>query len=119
MGLSFGDEPAHAEREASREEDESMDVEYGRDAAPMRHPRESLASQLMGNRGDDMDIDVASYRSREPSEHPFDLDMNLDFVPDLDLGLSFDKAPTEGERTPHLTPSRACKSCFYMKRNFI
>ena len=100
----------------SEEADESMDIEYGREA-PARHPRESLDSHLLGRRGDEMDIDldVQSYRSREASEHPFAADVDLDLglgagLGDLDLGISFDGLPAEGEQTPRLTPSRACES---------
>ncbi len=109
LGIDFGDGPA-LPSEPAQEEDESMEVEFGRDAAPPRLPRESLASQYMGGRGEEMDIDIFSQRSRGPSEHPFDADMNLDFRPDDDLGLSFDDKPlSEHEPTPRLTPSRACK----------
>lgn len=99
----------------SEEGDESMEIEYGREA-PARHPRESLDSHLLGRRDDDMDIDldVRSYRNREVSEHPFAADADLDLglgagLGDLDLGISFDGLPDEGERTPRLTPSRACE----------
>ena len=62
----------------------------------------------------DIDLDVRSYRSREASEHPFAADADLDLglgagLGDLDLGISFDGLPDEGERTPRLTPSRACE----------
>lgn len=90
-----------------------MDIEFGRDAAPMRPPRESLDSHLMGPRRPE-DLDFLSHRSREPSEHPFGDD--LDFGPaigdemDLDLGLDFgDRQQSEAPKTPQLTPSRQCK----------
>ena len=115
LGLDFGDGPAKAvEEEPAPEEEESMEVEMGRDAAPLRALRESLDSHLIGPRGDEMDLDILSHRSREPSEHPFGGDAGLDFGPDLgmdiDLGIDFgDRAPSEREQTPHLTPSRACE----------
>ena len=112
LGIDFGDAPVPPS-EPAQEEDESMEVEYGRDAAPPRPPRESLGSHFMGGPGDEMDIDIFSHRSREPSEHPFDADMNLDFRPEDDLGLTFDLRPlSEHEPTPRLTPSRACKWSF-------
>ena len=86
-----------------------MEIEYGRDAAPPRHPRDSLGSALMG-RQEAMDIDILSQHSRAPSEHPFGADMDIDFA-DIDLGIDFgDKPMSEHERTPRLTPSRACES---------
>ncbi|CAL1706574.1 unnamed protein product [Somion occarium] len=112
LGLDFGDGPASAVGEQARthDEDESMDVEYGRDAASMRHPRESLESHILGPRRP-QDLDVLSYRSREASEHPFGDD--LDFGPalgegmELDLGLDFgDRPASEAPKTPQLTPSR-------------
>lgn len=126
LGLDFGDGPvSNAGAQSKRaDDDESMDIEVGRDAAGPRPPRESLDSHLLGNR-DDMDIDLLSHKSREGSEHPFGPDMNLDFGPDigdmeLDLGLDFGDGPpapepepivvdplSDRERTPRLTPSRA------------
>lgn len=121
LGLNFGDGPA-AEPElpqAPEEEEESMEVEVGRDAAPARGIRESLDSHLLGPHGDDMELDILSHRSREPSEHPFGGDAGLDFGPDIgmdiDLGIDFgDKPPSEREQTPHLTPSRACEYYFIL-----
>ncbi|PSS07200.1 hypothetical protein PHLCEN_2v3483 [Hermanssonia centrifuga] len=111
LGLDFGDGPISAEPAQRYEEDDSMDVGVGRDAFAPRLPRESLDSHLLGRPDMDMELDVLSYRSREPSEHPFAGDMNIDFGPgdmELDLGLDFgDKPLSEHERTPQLTPSRA------------
>ncbi|KAL6305234.1 Rec8 like protein-domain-containing protein [Sparassis latifolia] len=111
LGLDFGDGPVSVQ--GTRAEDDSMSVEVGRDAAPPRAMRESLDSHLLGRRGVDEDVDMLSNKSREPSAHPFDADMNLDFGPDiggmdLDLGINFgDNVPSEHAPTPRLTPSRA------------
>ncbi|KAI0690110.1 Rec8 like protein-domain-containing protein [Cytidiella melzeri] len=119
LGLDFGDGPVSVRGGSvvpHSEAEDSMDVEIGRDAAPVRPARESLASQLLGRRDMDLDLDELSYRSREASEHPFVADMSIDLHPelgDLDLGLDFG----DGERplsepgmdidqqlTPRLTP---------------
>jgi len=101
-----------------------MEVEVGRDAAPTRPARESLASHLLGRRDMDMDLDALSYRSRDASEQPFAAEMSLDLHPELgelDLGLDFgdgerplsepdmqlDMQPTPRMTPPELTPSRA------------
>ena len=108
LGLDFGDgapAPAPPASSPPHEDDESMEIEFGRDAAPPRPPRESLGSELLGRGDDQMDIDILSHRSREPSEHPFDADMTLELGPDIDLGLDFG----DHEQTPRLTPSRACE----------
>lgn len=120
LGLDFGDGPVsvHEHDRSSQIEDDSMSVGVGRDAALSRALRESLGSHLLGPQGGDADFDLMSNRSREPSEHPFGADMNmdLDFGPDiggmdLDLGLDFgDKPLSEHAPTPRLTPSRACVS---------
>ncbi|KAI0339813.1 hypothetical protein BDW22DRAFT_1486520 [Trametopsis cervina] len=100
------------------EAEESMEMEVGRDAAPQRPARESMASQLLGRRGMDSDLDILSYHSRDPSEQPFAADMSLDLHPELgelDLGLDFgdlDRALSEHDMdvdreqqlTPRLTP---------------
>ncbi|RDB16687.1 Cohesin subunit rad21 [Hypsizygus marmoreus] len=87
--------------------DESVGV--GRDA-PGR--RDSIQSHLLGRNGMDVDMDVLSTRSktREPSEHPFDGDIDMGF-PDLagmdlgDLGIGFDDLPPAEnlEKTPGQT----------------
>lgn len=116
LGLDFGDGPVSVHDNVSRVEDDSMSVEVGRDAALPRGARESLDSHLLGRQGIDLDLDLLSNKSREPSEHPFGADMDLDFGPDiggmdLDLGLDFgDKPLSEHAPTPRLTPSRACES---------
>ncbi|KAH9948687.1 Rec8 like protein-domain-containing protein [Amylocystis lapponica] len=115
LGLDFGDGPVSVHgSESHAEEDDDMSVGVARDAAPRRAFRESMGSHLLG-RGADADLDLMSNRSREPSEHPFgaDINMDLDFGPDiggmdLDLGLDFgDKPLSEHAPTPRLTPSRA------------
>jgi cohesin complex subunit SCC1 len=128
LGLDFGDGPVsvRAGSVMTRSEEDSMEVEVGRDAAPVRNARESLGSQLLGRRDMDIDLDVLSYRSREASEHPFAADMSIDLHPELgelDLGLDFGdiERPDESvmdldpQRTPRLTPpeltpSRASES---------
>ncbi|EKM48928.1 uncharacterized protein PHACADRAFT_132088 [Phanerochaete carnosa HHB-10118-sp] len=119
LDLDFGDGVmgvrGRSVARASSEGAESMEIEYGRDAAPPRHPRESLGSHLMGRHGaEEMDVDAPSYRSRELSLHPFDdddlgllggEDINLE-----DLAIGFDVPPPELEQVPALSPSRACTS---------
>jgi len=92
-----------------------MSVEMGRDAAG---PRDSLGSHLIG-RGDlDLDMDLLSNRSksRDPSEHPFGADVDMDFGPDLggmdlDLGVDFGDHPlTDREKTPGQTRSSRASS---------
>lgn len=104
LGLDFGDGPVSvvAEQAVDQEAEESMDVEVGRNRGQQRGIRESLASHLLGPLGDDMEVDILSHRSREPSEHPFGGDTGLDFGPDIgmdiDLGIDFgdgDKPPSE------------------------
>jgi cohesin complex subunit SCC1 len=110
LGLTFGDEPAtpHARSEA-----DDMSVEVGRDAAPLRPPRESLDSHLL-KQGED-ELDILSHHSRAPSEHHFPDVMDFGFGPeermDIDLDLDFgDRPASEGGKTPEQTrsPSRAC-----------
>ncbi|THH33260.1 hypothetical protein EUX98_g902 [Antrodiella citrinella] len=111
LGLDFGDGPVHSQpepRAPTEEADDDMDVEIGRDAAPMRTARESLGSHLLGDRED---LDILSRRSREPSHLG---DMN-DFGPDvgdmeIDLGLDFGDQPFDREKTPRLTPSSRASS---------
>lgn len=114
LGIDFGEGPVSVHDNESQMEEDSMSVEFGRDAAPARRPRESLASHLLGRPGGDADLDILSVRSREASMQPFRDDMDFGFGPDMgdiDIGISFepmdDQAPTP--RTPRLTPSRACK----------
>ncbi|KIJ18731.1 hypothetical protein PAXINDRAFT_167284 [Paxillus involutus ATCC 200175] len=111
LGLDFGDGPVSVRDGASVVEGS---VEVGRDAPTPRSARESLDSAMMGRgRGADKDLDVFSYRSREPSEHPFgpDMDVDMPFGPDvggadLDLGIDFgDRLPAERENTPGQTRS--------------
>lgn len=119
LGLDFGDGPVSI-KDASSVVDES--VEVGRDAPMPRSVRESLDSAIVGRgRAEDKDLD---FFSREPSEHPFGAEMDVDmpFGPDiagadLDLGLDFgDGLPSEmeRERTPGQTrsPSRMCTPAF-------
>lgn len=91
-----------------------MEMEYGRDAAPPRHPRESLDSHLMGRGGaEEMDVDAPSYRSREPSMHPFgddDLGLGTGGIDLGELSIGFDIPPPALEQVPALSPSRACTS---------
>lgn len=112
LGIDFGEGPVSVHDNESQMEEDSMSVEFGRDAAPARRPRESLASHLLGRPGGDADLDILSVRSREASMQPFRDDMDFGFGPDMgdiDIGISFepmdDQAPTP--RTPRLTPSRA------------
>ena len=123
LRLDFGDGPVSVRGESvvrQSEADESMEIEFGRDAAPPRHPRESLDSHLLGRRDDDMDLDAPSYRSRQSSLHPFggDLDDDLGLgaggIELGDLGISFDGLPGDNEPLPPLTPSRACKSYIFV-----
>jgi cohesin complex subunit SCC1 len=112
LGLDFGDGPVSV-IDAS--------VEVGRDAPTPRSPRESLDSRMMGRGGEGEDF--FSHMSREPSEHPFgaDMDVDMDFGPDtagmdIDLGIDFgDRALSEREKTPGQTrsPSRMCTLCLY------
>jgi cohesin complex subunit SCC1 len=76
---------------------------------------------MMGRGGEGEDF--FSHMSREPSEHPFgaDMDVDMDFGPDtagmdIDLGIDFgDRALSEHEKTPGQTrsPSRMCTLCLY------
>jgi cohesin complex subunit SCC1 len=104
LGIDFGDIPP-----SDIPPSEHDSIEQGRDMPRPRAARDSLASHLLG-RDDtamDIDLDMLSRRSREPSEHPFDADMNLDFGDagqmDLDLGITF--GDEEREKTPGVTRS--------------
>jgi cohesin complex subunit SCC1 len=112
LGLDFGDGPA------SVNGNEDMSMEVGRrDAAASRL---SIDSRIIGDNAMDVDLDLASNksRSRAPSEHPFGADLDFDFGHDLagvdlDLGVDFgDKLPpSDREKTPGQTraSSRACE----------
>lgn len=115
LGLNWDSEPVNTNgtpRDDEMSVDESVGV--GRDA-PGR--RDSIHSHLLGRNGMDIDIDVLSNRSktRDPSEHPFDVDVDMGF-PDLagmdlgDFGIGFDDLPQE--KTPGQTraSSRDCES---------
>ncbi|KAG1808330.1 Rec8 like protein-domain-containing protein [Suillus variegatus] len=105
LGLDFGDGPVSVI---------DGSVEVGRDAPTPRSARESLDSRMMGQGGEGEDF--FSNRSREPSEHPFGADMDVDmgFGPDMgnmdiDLGIDFgDRPSSDREKTPGQTrsPSR-------------
>lgn len=102
-------------------------VGVGRDAG---NRRDSIHSYLLGRNGMDADIDIMSNRSksREPSEHPFNHDVSMDF-PDLagmdlgDFGIGFDDLPpAENEKTPGQTraSSRACKRfCLHLSSSLF
>ena len=111
LGLSFGD----PETPRERSEADDLSVEVGRDAAPLRAPRESLDSHLLGKGPEE--LEVLSHHSRAPSENPFADDMGFGFGPEeglnIDLDLDFDDHPvSEGGKTPEQTRSlsRACAS---------
>jgi cohesin complex subunit SCC1 len=103
LGLDFGP--------GTGDEDETMSIEVGRDAAPPRAARESLDSRFLGGPGQD-DFDMLSTKSREVSQHPFAPDIDMDFGPDIgdmdiDLGLNFEPVVSDHEKTPGQT-TRAC-----------
>ncbi|KAG1809338.1 Rec8 like protein-domain-containing protein [Suillus subaureus] len=113
LGLDFGDGPVSV-----------IDggVEVGRDAPTPRSARESLDSRMMGKGGEGEDF--FSNRSREPSEHPFGADMDVDmgFGPDMggmdiDLGIDFGDRPlSDREKTPEQTRSPSRMSAAKAKR---
>lgn len=116
LGIDWDDHPAQTPKEDDRMSvDDEESVGVGRDA-PDR--RESVNSHLLGRDGMDMDLDILSNRSksRDPSEHPFGGDIDMDF-PDLagmdlgDFGIGFDDMPLDLEKTPGQTrsSSRACE----------
>ncbi|KAF5389353.1 hypothetical protein D9757_004287 [Collybiopsis confluens] len=110
LDVDFGDAPITSERG----EDDSMSIDgsvgVGRDAASRR---DSIADHFMDIDGK---FDMLSQRSRtrEPSEHPFGADMNID-MPEFgdvdlgDLGIGFDPMPVDVAQIPAQTrsPSRA------------
>ncbi|KAG5645195.1 hypothetical protein DXG03_006713 [Asterophora parasitica] len=105
LGLDWDAIPSK-DRDDEMSVDESVGV--GRDAASRR---DSIHSHLLGRNGD-IDMDLLSNRSktREPSEHPFNNDVNMDF-PDLagmdlgDFGIGFDDLPPADnlDKTPGQT----------------
>ncbi|KAK7472631.1 sister chromatid cohesion protein 1 [Stygiomarasmius scandens] len=120
LGLDFGDGPVQDEEQNQDSMSVDGSVGVGRDAGAHL---DSIDAQFMDQDLGNMDLDILSNksRSREPSEHPFGAEMNLD-VPDFegidlgDLGIGFDDndvnmngLPAEGEKTPGQTrsPSRA------------
>jgi cohesin complex subunit SCC1 len=114
LDVGFDDVPRSVREQSVAHESEadSMEIEFGREAAPPRHPRESLDSHLMGRRDDEMDLDAPSYKSREPSLHPFgddDLGLGASGIELGDLGITFEGLPGDNEPLPPLTPSRHCE----------
>ncbi|KAJ8077165.1 sister chromatid cohesion protein 1 [Marasmius tenuissimus] len=122
LGLDFGDAP-NPQAEEEEEHLDSMSVDgsigVGRDANLLR---DSIGAQF-DEGGMDLDLFSNRSKSREPSEHGFGADMNVDVdIPlegvDLgDFGVGFDDMnvdplpglPADGEQTPALarSPSRA------------
>ncbi|KAG6907663.1 hypothetical protein DXG01_007867 [Tephrocybe rancida] len=107
LGIGWDDAP---EKDGEKDDEMSVDesVGVGRDAG---NRRDSIHSHLLGHNGMDIDMDLISNRSksRDPSEHPFGNDVNMDF-PDLagmdlgDFGIGFDDLPpAENEKTPGQT----------------
>ncbi|KAG6820980.1 hypothetical protein H0H93_008609 [Arthromyces matolae] len=107
LGLDWDASPDKAPRNT---DEMSVDgsVGVGRDAG---HRRDSINTHLLGRDGMDFDMDILSNRSksRDPSEHAFNGDVNMDF-PDLggmdlgDFGIGFDDLPpVENEKTPGQT----------------
>ncbi|KAG6845407.1 hypothetical protein H0H87_009754 [Tephrocybe sp. NHM501043] len=107
LGLDWDAVP---DKDGEKDDEMSVDesVGVGRDAGSRR---DSIHSHLLGRNGMDMDMDILSNpsKSRDPSEHPFDNDVNMDF-PDLagmdlgDFGIGFDDLPpVENEKTPGQT----------------
>lgn len=126
LGINWDDEPAKTPdgNDDHMSVDESVGV--GRDA-PGR--RDSINSHLLGRDAMDLDLDILSNRSksRDPSEHPFGPDVDMDF-PDLagmdlgDFGIGFDDVPLDIEKTPGQTrsSSRECKCHIsYSFRHFL
>lgn len=116
LGLRWDPEPLN-EDGSVREDAMSVDgsIGVGRDAAGHR---DSIHSHLLGRKSVDVDMDILSNRSktRELSEHPFDVDVDMD-LPDFggvdlgDFGIGFDPPPQENmDKTPGQTraSSRAC-----------
>ena len=110
LGLDFGEGASKG-----REDDDGLSVEFNRDAPPIRDPRASIDSALVGQK--DKDLDVLSARSRDVSEPAFDGGhFDVDFIRDdigmdLDHGLNFgEEPPANKEQTPgKARSSRACK----------
>ncbi|THU95366.1 hypothetical protein K435DRAFT_779041 [Dendrothele bispora CBS 962.96] len=119
LGLDFGDGPVQDEEQNQDSMSVDGSVGVGRDAGAHL---DSIDAQFMDqDLGNDLDMLSHKSMSREPSEHPFGADMNVD-VPDFggidlgDFGIGFEDGdinmnglPEEGEKTPGQTrsPSRA------------
>ncbi|KAF5370811.1 hypothetical protein D9758_001863 [Tetrapyrgos nigripes] len=116
LELTF-DEPLPDEEQNQDSMSVDGSVGVGRDAVHL----DSIDAQFMDRGGMDYDMLSNKSRSRDPSEHPFGPDMNVD-MPDfdgIDLGelnigfgdddVNMDGLPKEGEKTPGQTrsPSRA------------
>ncbi|KAL0570511.1 sister chromatid cohesion protein 1 [Marasmius crinis-equi] len=117
LGLDFGDGPIQQDEENQDSMSVDGSVGVGRDADPFR---DSIGAQFEEGAGMDLDLVSNRSKSRDPSEHGFGADMDID-IPlegvDLgDFGVGFDDIPMEplpdlpadGERTPGQTrsPSR-------------
>lgn len=111
LELDFGEGPSK-----NRVEDDSLSIEFNRDAPAIRDPRASLDSALLDQRDKDLDLDALSTRSRDISEPGFDgggFDMDLlreDTGMDFDHGLTFGEEPPVGQdQVPEKAKSsRAC-----------
>ncbi|KAI0030791.1 Rec8 like protein-domain-containing protein [Vararia minispora EC-137] len=117
LGLDMADgplTPAPASSVRAPSED-SMSIGVGRDAATSRAPRQSLGSRFLGEQ--DVDMDVFSHHSRQPSREPdafgFGDDFGVaDFGGDMNIDLGLDLENPEQEdmtiaKTPEQTHSRA------------
>lgn len=114
-GLTFGDEAN--EGEERREADETISIEMGRRDEQTGSPRISIASNLQGQMGMDIDRDM-SVLSKGAGAGAYDIDAPIDFgagfndnidFGDADLGLTFGDEPAEREKTPgQVHSSRAC-----------
>lgn len=107
LGIDWGD--------GDKEDRDGMSVDgsvgVGRDAGSPRH---SVGSQFLGKNNMDVDDIISRLSmSRDPSEQPFpmDIDMDMGGVDLGDLGIGFDG---EREKTPGQTrSSRACEFDLY------
>lgn len=105
LGLDWEYPPAQSSISAKDDEmsvDDSVGV--GRDASGHR---ESIGSHLLGRDLPEVEMDILSRRSktREPSEHPLDVEMALPDLEGIDLGIGFDDVPLPDiiEKTPGQT----------------